>query len=142
MPSLDEREQNPADAQWLTEPRPKLEMTGARVSRGGPDPLGTAASPQAVLLAATALGLAVAGTPNPINVLERLTDSGPVELDEARIYVSRLQVTDDASRRAAARLLEAAAEQLRTSPARPTQGRRLPRPFRIGKFPATAESVP
>lgn len=142
MPSLDEREQTPADAQGLTEPRPRLGVTGARVSKGGPDPLDTAASPQAALLAATALGLAVAETSNPINVLERLTDADPAELDEARIYVSRLQVTDDASRRAAARLLKAAAAQLRTSPARPTQGRRLPHPYRIGKFPATAESVP
>jgi hypothetical protein len=94
------------------------------------------------MLAATALGLAVvAGTHDPTHVLEGLTCGDLAALDDARVYVCQLQITDDATRQAAASLLDAAAEQLQTPPARAAQGHRPPRPHHIGKIGGTAEAV-
>jgi hypothetical protein len=118
MPSLETCEQNPADAAWWPDPAVADEMTGAYVSRGGSGPVGTAASSKASLLAATALGLSVAATHDPIAVLEGLTAGDLTALDDARLYVCTLQITDEATRQAAARLLVATAEHLRPPPSR------------------------
>lgn len=93
------------------------------------------------MLAATALGLAVAGTHAPIHVLEGLTCGDLVALDDARVYVCQLQITDDATRQAAARLLDATAEQLRTPPARAAQCHRPSRPHHLGRSGGTNEAV-
>ena len=118
MPSLETCEQDPADAAWWTEPEVTAEMTDAHVSRGEPDPVGTAASPEASLLGATALGLTVAATHDPIAVLEGLSGGDLTALDDARLYVCQLQITDEATRQAAAHLLGATAEHLQAPPSR------------------------
>jgi hypothetical protein len=118
MPSLETCEQDPADAEWWTDRQVPDEMTGAQVSNDRPAPIVAAASPEASLLAATALGLTVAGTHDPTHILEGLTGGDLAALDDARVYVCQLQITDEATRQAAARLLDATAVQLRTPAAR------------------------
>ncbi len=115
MPTLHALHPDADDHGRMPAHRPSSEVIDLATDGSGPRTCSTT-SPAAALLAATALGMVVAGAQNPTHVIERLADGDLEALHEARSKVCLLEVTDDATRQAAARLLESTAVRVSSSP--------------------------
>ena len=116
MPSLHALCPDSAAPDRMPPPPSGPEVIDLTTDRPGPQ-AGNAPSREAALLAATALGMAVAGTQNPTQVLEGIADGDLAALHDARAQVCLLQVTDQVTRQAAVRLLEATAAGVSSSAA-------------------------